>query len=136
VLIPSAGGDPAELLKPATMAAIAAAFRPTDVELHLPKWTFRTSADLKPLGPAEIYGGGDFNGIAPGLTVSRATQEAYIGVDETGTEAAAATVIAMTTAGRVSSPTVVRADRPFAFAIIHRPTSIPLFVGRVVNPAA
>jgi serpin B len=31
---------------------------------------------------------------------------------------------------------VVRADRPFAFAIIHRPTSIPLFVGRVVNPAA
>jgi serpin B len=136
VMIPAAGGSPDDLLRPATMSAIAAALRPADIELHVPKWTTRTSAGLEPLGPPSIYGGGDLSGISPGLVVSRATHDAYIGVDETGTEAAAATTIVMAISGRVSSPTVVRADRPFAFAIIHKPTSIPLFVGRVVNPAA
>jgi serpin B len=135
VLIPSAGGSPDELLRPATLSAIGAALRPADVELHLPKWTIRTSADLEPLGPSSIYGGGDLRGISPGLTVSRATQDAYLAVDETGTEAAAATTIMMAISGRVASPTVVRADRPYAFAIIHKPTGVPLFVGRVVNPA-
>lgn len=135
VMIPTGPGDPASLLEPATMSAISAALRPTQVDLHLPKWTTRTSADLRPLGPADIYGGGDFSGIAPGLTVSRAVQEAYISVDESGTEAAAATVIAIAELARVGEPTVVRADRPFAFAVIHKPTSVPLFVGRVVNPA-
>ena len=66
--------------------------------------------------------------------VSRATHDAYIAVDETGTEAAAATTIGMTSSARVAAPILVRADRPYAFAIVHKPTSIPLFVGRVVTP--
>jgi serine protease inhibitor len=30
----------------------------------------------------------------------------------------------------------VRADRPFAWAIVHDPTGTPLFTGHVVNPVA
>jgi serpin B len=31
---------------------------------------------------------------------------------------------------------VVRADRPFAFAIVHHPTGAPLFIGHVADPLA
>ncbi|MGH3814503.1 MAG: serpin family protein [Pseudonocardiaceae bacterium] len=31
---------------------------------------------------------------------------------------------------------VVRADRPFAFAIVHQPTGAPLFIGHVADPLA
>jgi len=31
---------------------------------------------------------------------------------------------------------VVRADRPFAFAIVHQPTGAPLILGHVVDPLA
>ena len=67
--------------------------------------------------------------------MGRAEQHAFIEVDEQGTEAAAATALT----GVVSAPqppdTVFRADRPFAFAVVHTPTGLPLFVGRVTDPA-
>lgn len=31
-------------------------------------------------------------------------------------------------------PPAVRADHPFAFAIVHRPTKTPLFIGHVADP--
>jgi len=31
---------------------------------------------------------------------------------------------------------MVRADHPFAFAIVHEPTGTPLFIGRVADPTA
>jgi serpin B len=136
ILIPSPGGDPTELLRPQAMATIAEALQPRRIELHLPKWTFRADADLAGLGPAVLYRpGADLSGIAPGLWVAKASHQAYIAVDETGTEAAAATTVMMATSGEVQPPPVVRVDHPFAFAIVHKPTGVPLFVGRVVNPS-
>jgi serine protease inhibitor len=132
ILLPAAGGDPAELLRP---AATATAAQPRRLELHLPKWTFSSKADLRQLGPPELFGpDADLNGIIPGATITQAEHQAYIAVDEKGTEAAAATTFAIATSGEVDPPTVVRVDRPFAFAIVHRPTGIPLFVGRVTHP--
>jgi serine protease inhibitor len=134
ILVPTAGGDPAELLRPQVLAAPA---QPRRLELHLPKWTFSSAADLRKLGPPELFGpNADFSGIIPGAVITQATHQAYIAVDEKGTEAAAATTIVMSVSGQVTPPLVVRADRPFAFAIVHRPTGIPLFVGRVTNPGS
>ncbi len=59
--------------------------------------------------------------------------EAYIEVDEAGTEAAGATAGAGT---RQLQPWARRleADHPFLFTVTDRPTGAVLFVGRVVNP--
>ncbi|MEO0324114.1 MAG: serpin family protein, partial [Myxococcota bacterium] len=53
------------------------------------------------------------------------------------TEAAAATavVVASRAAARPTPPVSVRADRPFAFAILHRVSGTLLFLGRVTHPA-
>jgi len=127
IFLPDAGRDPAP---PATMA-----FQPRRIELLLPKWTFKTSMDLRPLGPPSIFERSDgLNGIFPGAYVSAAQHQAYVAVDEKGTEAAAATSLAIAMSGQVAPATVVRADHPFTFAVVHRPTNIPLFTGRVVRP--
>jgi serine protease inhibitor len=77
---------------------------------------------------------GNFGGISDsGLAVSDAIHRANITVDERGTEAAAVTGIAFAVCGRCG-PTAVRADHPFAFAIVHRPTKTPLFIGHVADP--
>jgi serine protease inhibitor len=134
ILLPAPGGDPVELLRPPASAATA---QPRRLELHLPKWTFSSKADLRELGPPELFGpDADLSGIIPGATITKADHQAYIAVDEKGTEAAAATTFAIATSGEVNPPKVVQVDRPFAFAIVHRPTGIPLFVGRVTHPGA
>ncbi|PZS36031.1 MAG: hypothetical protein DLM58_02595 [Pseudonocardiales bacterium] len=53
-----------------------------------------------------------------------------------GHEAAAVTGIAVATSAQAGSPLVMRADRPFAWAIVHEPTGTPIFSGHVTNPAA
>jgi serine protease inhibitor len=127
IFLPDAGRDP---VPPATMT-----FRPRRLELLLPKWKFSTEMDLRPLGPSSIFApSADLSGIIPGAHVSAAQHQAYLAVDEKGTEAAAATSIAIATSGEVEPPLVVRADHPFTFAVVHRPTNIPLFTGRVVRP--
>jgi len=62
--------------------------------------------------------------------VGKVCQEAMIDVNETGTEAAAATVVAHI--GGVPDKVVV--DRPFLFVLRHRSTRVPLFVGTVLDP--
>jgi serine protease inhibitor len=57
---------------------------------------------------------------------------AVLEVTEVGTKAAAATAI---TADRsLAAKPVFSADRPFAFAIVHRPTGAVLFAGYVADP--
>jgi len=36
----------------------------------------------------------------------------------------------------VAPPVEIRADRPFAFAVVHKPTQTPLFIGQVADPTA
>ncbi|MER6170213.1 serpin family protein [Streptosporangium sp. NPDC001681] len=72
--------------------------------------------------------------------LTQAVHHATVTVDEWGTEAAAVTALALGYTGPPEPvPEVeveVRADRPFAFAIIHRPTLTPLFIGQVTDPTA
>jgi serpin B len=61
---------------------------------------------------------------------------ANITVDEWGTEAAAVTGIGFASAGKMPPMIRMTVDRPFAFAIMHTATGVPLFMGRVADPSA
>lgn len=140
VLVPTGTATPGDLLRPRTLDAVAAGLRPATVDLALPKWDFDTDLDLVPLlttlGLTLPFGeGADLSGIAAGLHVDQAIHRATITVDEWGTEAAAVTGLAVATSGRPRPEVTMRADRPFAFSIVHLPTGAPLFLGSVQDPS-
>jgi serpin B len=75
----------------------------------------------------------------PDFTISAAIHKAFVDVNETGTEAAAATsVIMRATAMRQTMPEpppiIFRADHPFLFLIRDTKTGAILFMGRVADP--
>jgi serpin B len=91
--------------------------------------------------PQAFSADADFSGVttAQRLRISEVVHKAYIDVDEQGTEAAAATAVVMTAAARFQGgdpPVEVIADRPFLFAVTDSATGLPLFLGRVSDPAA
>jgi serpin B len=140
ILLPASGKAPGPLLAPATMSAVNAALREQDVTLSLPRWDFASDLDLKsalePLGlTVPFHAGADFNGISPGFYVDQAQHRANITVDEWGTEAAAVTGLSFATAARAPSKIQLTVDHPFAFAIVHTPTGVPLFMGQVADPS-
>ena len=70
-----------------------------------------------------------------GLAISAVVHQAYVDVDERGTEAAAATaVVASRHAMAAAPPRQFRADHPFLFLIRDHVTGSILFLGRVVRP--
>ncbi len=113
------------------------------VALALPKFRQRASFGLIPvlrqLGVQDAFtDAADFSGITAQerLFISAVVHQAYIDVDEQGTEAAAATAIVVRPmalrAGPDPIPMVV--DRPFLFAIVDTATGLPLFLGQVTSP--
>jgi serpin B len=114
------------------------------VALALPKFRQRTSAGLIPVlrdlcVEDAFTDRADFSGIttAEQLLISAVVHQAYIDVDEQGTEAAAATAIALRPMAlrRGPEPIPLTVDRPFLFAILDTATSLPLFLGQVTRPA-
>jgi serpin B len=139
VMLPPAGGAPADVLNPRTMAAVPAAMRRVELSVSMPRYDFETDLNLvgllerlgltAPFGPAA-----DFSGISPGLFIDQAVHRANITVTEEGTVAAAVTGIGMATSARIGPPLSFVADRPFAFVIVGGPDRVPLFVGQVTDP--
>jgi serpin B len=79
----------------------------------------------------------DFAGIEPKreLYLSDVYHQAFVGIDERGTEAAAASAASMKAGAMRDQPVVFEANRPFFFFI--RDTSgALLFVGQLTDPAA
>lgn len=97
---------------------------------------------LEPLGLVTAFGAdADFTGMAPRseeLQLSEAFHKAFIAVDEKGTEAAAATAVAMRAGSAPPSgePRVVTVDHPFVYMIRDTSTGAILFMGHVVDPTA
>jgi serpin B len=135
----------------AEMLAQCAKLEQHDVDLSLPKFKFEPPTialgeTLQSLGMRTAFnrpvGSANFDKIAPRkpddyLYISQVFHKTFIAVDEKGTEAAAATAVAMMTAtARVeqSRPIEVKVDRPFIYAIQHVPSGACLFVGRVNDP--
>ena len=68
------------------------------------------------------------------LYVSAVIHEAFIAVDEEGTEAAAATAVLARPTSEPADVVDLSVDRPFLFAIREVDTGVPLFLGRVTDP--
>jgi serpin B len=69
------------------------------------------------------------------LFVGEVIHEAYIAVDEAGTEAAAATAVVMRAAAAPMEAEELSVDRPFLYALVDRETGAVLFLGRVLDPS-
>ncbi len=157
--LPYAGGDVSMvILLPAAIDGLAALedslsverlrrwmgrLRESEVQVYLPRFKmkcgFRLSGRLKAMGMTDAFDDlADFSGIdgTHSLYISAVFHEAYVDVNEEGTEAAAATAVVVAPKGiPLPSPTF-RADHPFVFLIQEKATESVLFVGRVVNPAS
>jgi serpin B len=114
------------------------------VDLFLPKFTVNDARTLnntlRDLGmPAAFTPEADFSGIngkARDLYISLVIHKAFVDVNEEGTEAAAATGVAVRARGMPmpEERKVFRADRPFVYAIVSETTGTILFLGSVVKP--
>jgi serpin B len=130
-----------------TLATILKAPKPNGgvMQLQLPRWQFRLGATLndalKALGMPTAFDPGlaDFSGMTTQeqLSIGAVAHQAFISVDEHGTEAAAATAVIMeASSGGGPPPIVLNVDRPFLFIIHDVPTAAPLFIGRVSDPSS
>ena len=109
-------------------------------DLAMPRFEFETSLQLSgalsSLGmPNAFSGSADFSGMVPSdgsPQIDEVYHDAYVSVDEEGTEAAAATAVTMV-ASAPSKSFDLTFDRPFLFCIRDRPTDAVLFLGRVTD---
>ncbi len=123
--------------------AITANGKSMQLDLRLPKWTFRSDLPLKEtlvaLGMPTAFSENDADFLEMTdddlfLYISAVLHQAFIAVDEEGTEAAAATAVVMS---ETSAPIYesFHVDRPFLFVIHDVEHSTPLFIGRVTDPS-
>lgn len=108
------------------------------VDVWFPKFSLETKyflpETLAAMGmPTAFTGAADFSGMdgTRGLFISDVIHQAFVEVNEEGTEAAAATAVIVPKAGLT---TQFRADHPFLFLIRDDETGAILFMGRVVAP--
>jgi serine protease inhibitor len=115
----------------------------TGVEVGLPRFTFEYSvmlnSTLKKLGMNRAFGNGpQFGKINKSIPtkVDFVKQDAFLGIDEKGTEAAAVTTLAMAvlSAGGNKVPPKFICDRPFALIISEKTSNTILFMGKITNP--
>ena len=133
------------------MLAKCAKLEMREVDLHLTKFkieppTIVLAEKFEALGMKTAFnkpaGSANFDRMAPRkpndyLYISQVFHKTFIAVDEKGTEAAAATAVAMmagTALIQRPPPVEVKIDRPFIYAIQHVPTGVCLFLGRVTDP--
>ena len=147
VLLPKPGKNFLETEKGMTaekFAKVRSGLANKEVKVFLPRFSLADDWDLAPalsaLGMPQpfAYPGADFRGMngKKDLFVQKAVQKAFVEVNEEGTEAAAATAIAMMPGSAPSpgQPIVFRADRPFVFLIEDSRTGLILFMGRLADP--
>ena len=111
------------------------------VNVYLPRFTFETKyfmmEDLAEMGmPTAFTGAADFSGMnaEDRLFIDLVIHQAFIEVNEKGTEAAAATGVSMKLSAAMPEE-VFRADHPFVFLIRDMDTGVILFMGRVTDPS-
>jgi serpin B len=110
--------------------------------VSVPKFDLADSNDLvaplKHLGMTDAFGQATLDGMFPNAMpgdyfVSDVVQKATLKVDESGSEASAATALVMETAGLTMQ---IAIDHPFLFLIRDTKTGAILFAAEVQNPAA
>lgn len=112
-----------------------------EVWVFLPKFemtsAFRLDKTLASMGMPDAFSmNADFSGMdgTKKLNISAVIHKAFIAVDEQGTEAAAATGVAIGVKSLPQPAPVFRADHPFMFLIRENLSNSILFFGRVIDP--
>ncbi|MGI8418504.1 MAG: serpin family protein [Nakamurella sp.] len=146
ILLPDAGafGTVTKALDGPTLSA-ACSGADTPVDFSIPGFKTDFAIDLtdplKGLGMAPAFDA-PMPGIGGGgesLEIKKVIHQARISVDEHGTEAAAATVVAVGVGAAPSQPETpidFTVDRPFLYFIHDTTTKCPLFLGRVTDPTS
>ncbi|XP_054153993.1 leukocyte elastase inhibitor-like isoform X2 [Oppia nitens] len=128
-----------------TLSQIVGSLTPQKLDIYLPKFKLESILPLIPtlthLGIQDIFNSevADFSAMTSdpmGLYVGEVLQKAVIEVNEEGTEAAAATSVAMM-ARSMDFPESFEANRPFMFLLVSKyepKKSTLLFAGIVNNP--
>lgn len=146
------------LLTPDRLAQWSKQLDERTIDLTLPKFTLEQSIPARPIleslgmkrafaPPTPDGGGAQFDGMCATtdftqrLYVSMVVQKAFLQVDETGTEAVAASGAVMgSLSAKAPQPMpfipVFHADHPFLFLIRDNDSGVILFVGRFVRPSA
>lgn len=110
-----------------------------EVDVFLPKFKFETKYFMKKtlieMGMPSAFLNADFSGMdgTKNLFISNVIHQAFVEVNEEGTEAAAATGVVMKELA-IAENIIFRADHPFIFMIQERETGNILFMGRVFDP--
>jgi serpin B len=146
VMVPDAGNfSPFEArLDERRLTEIVSSLEVYSVDLSMPRWefegwTFSLTEALSRLGMGIAFTpAADFSGMtgARDLLIKDILHQAFVKVDEHGTEAAAATAVIMgETSAEPCLPVLLRVDRPFIYLIRDRATGAVLFLGRVLDPS-
>jgi serpin B len=142
IVLPNAGTSThnlVERLDGLDLASIRTNGKLAMTSIFIPKFKLKFKTYLKQqmeqLGVSDLFARtADLSGISnEALSASEAVHQAFIEVNEEGTEAAAATaaVVGLRTAQRKRE---FFADRPFLFVVYDFAHGVTLFAGKVVNP--
>ena len=144
ILLPDEGklGEFEDSLDSETLDQIIAGVEIDYVTLTMPLFEFESvfslGDTLAGMGMLDAFDdrSADFSGMTGSreLWISRVVHKAFVSVDEEGTEASAATVVAVPDSDPGKEPIAVTVDRPFIFLIRDTGTDTVLFLGRVSNP--
>ena len=125
------------------LAALLSSGTHCQVDLSLPRFRvdagFMLKDTLESLGVRTAFTpAADFSGITEDepLHISAVVHKAWIDVGEEGTEAAAATAVAIAALALVRRPppdVTLVFDRPFLFAIVDTASGLPLFLGQLTR---
>ncbi len=111
------------------------------VDVFMPRFTFTSkyvlNENLKNLGmPTAFSDGSDLSGIdgTRSLSIQLVVHQAFVDVNEEGTEAAAATGVAVGITSVAPPVPIFIADHPFVYMILEKSTGNIMFFGRVSDP--
>ncbi len=125
-----------------TLDALLSELTDHNVALTMPRFKIESelglAETLQALGMVDAFDPNlaDLSGMdgTTDLFVQDVVHKAFVDVDETGTEAAAATAVIVAQESAPLNPLQVTVDRPFVFFIRDIQTGAVLFVGRIVDP--
>jgi serpin B len=140
IVLPAAGADVTSFVSAITLGdlnGLIAQLDPYMVAIALPRFTASYGSSLTgaltSMGMGIAFGpSADFSALAPGFSVNVVEHKTVVEVDETGTVAAAATGIGVTTVA--PQQYTITMDHPFLYAIQDDKTGELLFIGVLMNP--
>ncbi|MDN4491706.1 serpin family protein [Demequina sp. SYSU T00068] len=124
-----------------TLDSLDRAWHEGHVAVTLPRLEAAETLDLRAaiegaMGVAGLFGTVGLGRIGPDLELDTAVHSTMVIIDESGTEAAAATVLGISLTGMPLYDAEIRADRPFLYVIRQASTGLVLMIGQCMDPTA